>query len=354
MHSQLVVFICLSVALASCSSSVDAFDEIAEIFLSHTDASLQVGATLQLSAEAQNASGQPVPGLTVTWSSSDQAVASVDSGGLVTATAPGAAMISASVGGQTASAALTVFDLPPGGGLVLDDDFGGYTDRNHLLDTDASDNPWSDMTQHWALVPGEYIFLEEDPPAGATGGKTMRYDHGMVDSCADNVLDTGGGAWFAIPGQFTEVWVEIRLYPENWTSDACGFFAYKLVFLLGPPNARADLNWVSQGLQGSGGPGSNSTVFTGGNSQKTSFADFVDTWTVLRWHVRLSSTPGESADGAFRLWIDGEQVADFDEQVLNLEYFRHLRLGANLNNMALQSMRTHWDYARLWVQDPGW
>src|SRR2546430_6483692 len=50
---------------------------------------LTVGQTVQASAIAQGASGGALTGITIAWSSSNAAVASVSSAGLVTAVAPG-------------------------------------------------------------------------------------------------------------------------------------------------------------------------------------------------------------------------------------------------------------------------
>jgi uncharacterized protein YjdB len=70
-----------------------------------------LGATAQLSATVEDANGHPVSA-PVTWTSSAPDVASVDQDGLVTAVGDGTATITASSGGKTGSAAVTV-SLPP-------------------------------------------------------------------------------------------------------------------------------------------------------------------------------------------------------------------------------------------------
>ena len=64
--------------------------------------------TLRLTARALDANGNAIPGVTVDWSTSDEAVATVDGGGLVTAIGNGDAEITATGGGSTATASLTV------------------------------------------------------------------------------------------------------------------------------------------------------------------------------------------------------------------------------------------------------
>ena len=67
-----------------------------------------LGATTQLTAVARDAASQVVTGQSVTWSSSASGVASVSSGGLVTAVANGTATLSAVVGGVTGTVAISV------------------------------------------------------------------------------------------------------------------------------------------------------------------------------------------------------------------------------------------------------
>lgn len=64
--------------------------------------------TVQLTASPKNAAGNPVPGVHVDWSSDHPAVASVDGSGLVTALANGTAVVTASGGGKSATATITV------------------------------------------------------------------------------------------------------------------------------------------------------------------------------------------------------------------------------------------------------
>ena len=71
---------------------------------------LAEGDTLRLSAEARDANGNAVADAGFGWSSSDTAVVLVDSAGLVTAAAPGTAMVTAASGDAQGTAELTVFE----------------------------------------------------------------------------------------------------------------------------------------------------------------------------------------------------------------------------------------------------
>ncbi|MGD8700174.1 MAG: Ig-like domain-containing protein, partial [Gemmatimonadales bacterium] len=67
-----------------------------------------IGATEQLTAQVLDQNGQPMPEEAVTWSSDDQGVATVSSGGRVTAVANGTAAITARSGATSGSATVTV------------------------------------------------------------------------------------------------------------------------------------------------------------------------------------------------------------------------------------------------------
>ena len=69
---------------------------------------LLLGETMKLTAQPVDAAGQPIPGIDVTWESSDPSVASIDSDGIVTALAVGDVVVSAKAEGKSASIPLAV------------------------------------------------------------------------------------------------------------------------------------------------------------------------------------------------------------------------------------------------------
>ncbi len=69
---------------------------------------LQLGEALQLSVEALDENGRPIPGVEFSWESSNTSVATVDATGLVTAVAAGTATITASAGDVQATVEITV------------------------------------------------------------------------------------------------------------------------------------------------------------------------------------------------------------------------------------------------------
>ena len=69
-----------------------------------------LGATVQLSAEVRDQNARVMAGATVTWSSGDTSVATVDSSGLVAGVAVGVATITATAGSGQGTAEITVVD----------------------------------------------------------------------------------------------------------------------------------------------------------------------------------------------------------------------------------------------------
>jgi len=81
---------------------------VATVVVSPSSATLGVGQALAFEAEPRSASGQPLPGRVVVWSSSSSQVATVASTGVVIAVAPGTATITATSEGRSGSAQVTV------------------------------------------------------------------------------------------------------------------------------------------------------------------------------------------------------------------------------------------------------
>jgi surface protein len=81
---------------------------VGAVEVSPAEATLDVGDTRQFSAVLRDLHGQPLVGSTVTWSSDDIAVATMDEHGLATAGAAGVATITAIAGPASGSAVITV------------------------------------------------------------------------------------------------------------------------------------------------------------------------------------------------------------------------------------------------------
>jgi uncharacterized protein YjdB len=81
---------------------------VASVAMSPTSATLVVGQTVQLGAQPRDASGRPLDGRTVTWSTNRSDVATVTSTGIVSAVSPGTATITASTEGRSGTSTIVV------------------------------------------------------------------------------------------------------------------------------------------------------------------------------------------------------------------------------------------------------
>ena len=88
--------------------------KVKTITVSPAGSSIQVGATVQLTATTK-----PASSAAVTWASSNPAVATVTQAGLVTGVAAGSATISASAETRTGNASVTVSAPPPPGSVIM-------------------------------------------------------------------------------------------------------------------------------------------------------------------------------------------------------------------------------------------
>ncbi len=99
-YSLKMVSLIFLVSLISCSGELGptaTSDQVAvDLVVQPATATVGVGGTLQLTATPVLASGDPVPGYTISWLSSDVSIATVTNNGLVTAVAPGTTAITGS------------------------------------------------------------------------------------------------------------------------------------------------------------------------------------------------------------------------------------------------------------------
>ena len=191
------------------SAAVEVHQELTQVIVSPAMVDLEVGDTLRLIAEAQDANGNPLGTAGFVWMSANAYVATVDSTGLVRARVRGEATITARIGALADTADLTVSlpHIPPnfavdegtshslqfGGRYVSHRDLGGeyvialaYADLNNDGRTDIFYAPVSWTTDR--VPPEVYIangmggfditpgFFGVDPPGGVHPRKVLPGD----------------------------------------------------------------------------------------------------------------------------------------------------------------------------------
>ena len=85
---------------------------VATVTVSPAQAMVEVGETQQFEAKALTSDGMEIPDVELTWSSSDEMVATVDENGLATGVSAGEAMITATADSISGTATLTVTEPP--------------------------------------------------------------------------------------------------------------------------------------------------------------------------------------------------------------------------------------------------
>ena len=104
---------CVVLATACKSDSLDpGGGTVASVVVAPQRATVAVGASVPITAEALDASGRAVPGRKIAWVSSDPAIATVSGGGVVNGVKVGTVQVAASVEGKSAIAEVTVNPTP--------------------------------------------------------------------------------------------------------------------------------------------------------------------------------------------------------------------------------------------------
>jgi hypothetical protein len=98
--------------MASCCTAdeitIGVSQQVASVAVSPGSAYLTAGSNQSFSADARDANGHPVPGLSINWSSSNTSVATVNGSGTVSAVGAGSASIRASAAGVTGQGTVSV------------------------------------------------------------------------------------------------------------------------------------------------------------------------------------------------------------------------------------------------------
>jgi len=169
--------------VATGSTAAPAPAPVASVAVSPATLSQNPGATQQFVATLKDASGNVLAGRTMTWMSSNAAIAAVNGSGLETAVAAGSATVTATSGGITGTASVTVTaPVITKPGTVVDLAVAGVTDTSATLSfTEVNDGTGSPASYDvrsavgplsWGSAPAVTRGVCATPLAGkAIGGK---------------------------------------------------------------------------------------------------------------------------------------------------------------------------------------
>ena len=141
-----------------------------------------IGDTLQLAVVVLDQRENAMMDVTVTWSSGDDAVATVDENGLVTAVDNGKAEITAQAGDAMGTASITVAQVPANISIEVDAEDTTLTEIGQTLQlmvsvSDANDEPISEPSVTWMSSDEAVVTVDEDGLVEAVG-------NGMADVMA--------------------------------------------------------------------------------------------------------------------------------------------------------------------------
>jgi len=147
--------IVLALLVGACGGSSEPTPTVASVEVTPATADREVGETVQLSAAVKDAAGNLMQGQSVTWSSSAQSVASISASGLVTANSLGSATLTATAGGKSGTATITVLPEPVASITVAptnDTLLVGETLQLAATLRDAGGNVLTGRTVNWSSV----------------------------------------------------------------------------------------------------------------------------------------------------------------------------------------------------------
>ena len=160
---------------------------VATVNVAPTTTTLAAGASKQLTATAQDPSGNPVTGQSVSWTTSNASVARVSSSGVVSALAPGSATVAATVQGKQATATVVVQSTAPAGACVTSGK--GWSNTSFAVQRGT-------FTAEFDATPGS---TGVDGVIGLGGAAASSYDHlaAIVRFNTGGTIDARNGGAYA-------------------------------------------------------------------------------------------------------------------------------------------------------------
>lgn len=152
---------------------------VATVTVTPREAQIAIGQTVDLDATARDAAGNALTGRSLSWKSSNEAVASVDGTGGVTGKVPGKVTVTATVEGQIGTAEVTVLAPPPPTVASVTVEPGsatltslGATRQFTATVRDANRNPIPGVQVAWTSSKNEFAEVNSSGLATAVGNGT--------------------------------------------------------------------------------------------------------------------------------------------------------------------------------------
>ena len=282
---------------AADTATVTVSQVVTSLTVTPASASVNVGGSLGLTAQARDALGGVVQGASMTWTSSNAGVATVDGTGRVAAVAAGSATIGATTSGRSASSSIQVTAVAVVGGAWPNQPAGFVT---------ITDQPWNALSSngwgHMNRASQSRIVADATAPHSPSGVLEHLYPAGYTSMGREPAVD-----WKNLGGA-SEIFVGFWWKPSNpWQGHSTGI--NKVLFAMNENNSK-NVVLVMRGAPG--GPyyldafPEGHPAATGGylTQNKTRIPVRLGQWHRVEMRVKI-------AGGIIQWWVDGTLVGDY-------------------------------------------
>ncbi|OLB76749.1 MAG: hypothetical protein AUH96_02485 [Nitrospirae bacterium 13_2_20CM_2_61_4] len=269
---------------------------VAMIRVEPDTATLPIQGSWPLQAVALDSAGDSLPTAPITWISANPAVAQVDANGLVTAVAPGTAMITAASQGRSDTALVAV--VPPGSGPWPNEPSGFRV---------ITDQPWDLLTSLGWFVQFGVGAIGTDPTARLSPPAVLQiaYPVGFAGGEAPGTLahelgglkQVYGGIWWKASNPWQGHNTNVNKIQYVFTSESGSMFMAMYGHPGGPYELRvfpqfkvSPLQWLE--------PNVNHVPIT------------IGTWHRIEWLI-VYNTTDDPPNGICRWWLDGQLIGDY-------------------------------------------
>ncbi len=277
---------------------------VAAVVLTPPSAGLFVGGTQQFAATLRDAGGSLVTGRTITWQSSNTAVASVGATGLATAKAVGTATVTATSEGKSGSAAVTVDSaLPPPAGGAWPNEPQGWAVVNDYDMSGLNAGRWLNVYASDITGGGFSVTSDATAPASPPGVWQFAYPAGFTGSGLAPATE-----YFTMTPA-SALYVGFWWKPSNpWQGHSTGVNKLMFLFTGDPRTLSGNMTIQMFGF----GNGPFKTRMVGEGFEDVSYAENAGSTSPLTlgvWHriEILMNAP----TGALRWWVDGKLIGSY-------------------------------------------
>jgi hypothetical protein len=313
---------------------------VASVTVSPPTSSLQVGATVQLSATMRDASGNILNGRAVVWSSSDSALASVSGNGLVTTLNAGNAQITATSELKSGSASVAISNPPPPPPPGSTNEPTGMT----LID----ERPFNSLAEHasphvpaWDTDASLSIITDNSAPKSASSVMRASFPTGFPGGTSSGHAGVPFGGRRVL---YINYWAK---YSANWWGHLTGVNKQVYVFANGK-------NIVFFEATGVGTAPLQPRIVTQGTpNDQTYTPNLVPSAVIPRgqWfnvEIVLTGNSSGAADGSVDWWVNGVHVGSrtsvaFTSGATLWDTFEIRPVWGGLNDVVPATQTLDWD-----------